>query len=44
MRRGATLSTKETTTGRGEAAGEPLPTLIKIPAVEFYLRRARYWS
>lgn len=24
--------------------GEPLATLIKIPAVEFYLRRARYWS
>lgn len=24
--------------------GEPLATLIKIPAVEFYLPRVRYWS
>lgn len=31
--------------GKDEATGgEPLATLIKIPAVEFYLRRARYWS
>lgn len=29
---------------RRRSGGEPLATLIKIPAVEFYLRRARYWS